>query len=216
VAPDEFVSVAEQAGFIRLLTQWVVQRAFSDLKDLRAKFPKLRLAINICADDLMDEQFQGMVSDALSEHQLNAADIILELTERVIVKNPDTVISKLLLLRTEGFKIAIDDFGTGYSSLAYLTELPIDTLKIDRCFVKDLTHNLKQQAVCKTILSLAQNFDMDVVAEGVEDGQSLAVLKSYGCQWAQGYFISQGLAKAELGEWLQQSGLCTIRKTFSK
>ncbi|WP_395340688.1 putative bifunctional diguanylate cyclase/phosphodiesterase [Ningiella sp. W23] len=205
VPPDEFVAIAEQAGFIRLLTKWVMNQAFSDLLRFLKIKPGLKMAINVCADDILDTTFQSFALKTLARFNLPTNVCVLELTERVIVKNPDIAISNLSKLRQAGFAIAIDDFGTGYSSLAYLTDLPVDTLKIDRSFVFELAKNDEKITICKTIMSLAENFGLDSVAEGVEDQKSLDVLTSIGCQWAQGYFICKPIDADLFETWLRDN-----------
>ncbi|MFC4701972.1 EAL domain-containing protein [Glaciecola siphonariae] len=202
VSPDEFVSAAEHAGFINMLTRWVITTVVADICDMRQSAPDIKVAVNICADDVLDSSLLPFIENLLKKAGLKNSAILLELTERVIVRNPDTSIKRLRALNQAGFKIAIDDFGTGYSSLSYLTKLPIDILKIDQSFVYELHKNKEQQAICKTILSLAENLNIDVVAEGIEDDASLEVLTKLGCKWGQGYLICRPTAKAEIVAWI--------------
>nr|WP_136250253.1 bifunctional diguanylate cyclase/phosphodiesterase [Ningiella ruwaisensis] len=203
VRPDEFISIAEHAGFIELFTRWLVKQAFSDLKTFDHVKADIKLALNISADDVVDSSLPSFLAQQLVEHDIQATSILLELTERVIVKNPDNAVRHLRVLQDAGFKIAIDDFGTGYSSLSYLTKLPIDTLKIDRSFIYQLAESKENQAICKTILALATNFEMEVVAEGVEDAQSLALLAELGCDWGQGYLICRPVNRKQAAEWIE-------------
>jgi diguanylate cyclase (GGDEF)-like protein len=203
ISPDEFVGAAEQAGFIYSLTRWVLKTAVNDLLEFKRTEPSVKLAVNISADDVLDASLLPYLQTLLSDNNLSADAILLELTERVIVKNPETSIERLQTLKDAGFKIAIDDFGTGYSSLSYLAKLPIDILKIDKSFVIDLPQKPAQQAICKTILTLASNLHIDVVAEGIEDEQSMHILTTMGCKWGQGFYICKPMHKDKVPDWIQ-------------
>ncbi len=205
VAPDEFVSIAEQAGFVKSLSRWVVRSVVRDLLTFSQAGLTFNIAINISADDVLDSTLLTYIESLLSEAGFGNERILLELTERVIVKNPDTAIASLNAFKNAGFKIAIDDFGTGYSSLSYLTKLPIDILKIDRSFVCDLTRDASLQAICNTIINLASDLNMTVVAEGIEDQNSMEILRELGCQWGQGYFICKPLPINKLIVWMQKN-----------
>lgn len=206
VSPDEFVSVAEHAGFINLLTRWVIKTVIADLISFRESGIKVNMAINICADDVLDVSLLPYLQDSLAQAGLGSDSVLLELTERVILKNPKRSIERLLTIKEAGFKIAIDDFGTGYSSLSYLSKLPIDILKIDKSFVLNLAEHNELQAICKTILTLAQNLNMEVVAEGIEDQASMQILTDFGCKWGQGYHICKPLAKTDVITWINNCG----------
>jgi EAL domain-containing protein (putative c-di-GMP-specific phosphodiesterase class I) len=199
------VSIAEQAGFVKSLSRWVVRSVVRDLLTFSQAGLTFNIAINISADDVLDSTLLTYIESLLSEAGFGNERILLELTERVIVKNPDTAIASLNAFKNAGFKIAIDDFGTGYSSLSYLTKLPIDILKIDRSFVCDLTRDASLQAICNTIIKLASDLNMTVVAEGIEDQNSMEILRELGCQWGQGYFICKPLPINKLIVWMQKN-----------
>ncbi len=203
VAPDEFVSVAEHAGFIRVLTRWVIKTVIADLIAFKEAGLEVNIAVNISADDVLDVSLLPYLQELLKDAGLSPNNVLLELTERVIVKNPERSIKRLHELKDAGFKIAIDDFGTGYSSLSYLTQLPIDILKIDKSFVFELAQREQLQAICKTILTLAQNLQMNVVAEGIEDEASMQILTEFGCEWGQGYLICKPIPRNDLIAWIQ-------------
>jgi diguanylate cyclase (GGDEF)-like protein len=203
VPPDEFILIAEQAGLINQVTTWVLEQVACDIVNFKKQGVDICIAVNISAQDLLDEEFTNRTRSLLAKHSLSNADISFELTESVIVQEPEKSILQMQVLRDEGFSLAIDDFGTGYSSLSYITRLPVDTIKIDKCFVMPLATNEGEQSICKAVLKLASNFNMRVVAEGVEDGVAMNMLKAWGCKYAQGYHISRPLPAQELVAWVK-------------
>ncbi len=204
VAPDEFIGIAEQAGFVSVVTKWVLKRAVRDVLAFKAHGIDINVAVNISPEDVMDNEFVPYIQQLLDESQLDCEAISFELTESVIVKEPQKAIERIQILRDAGFKIAVDDFGTGYSSLSYLTQLPIDLLKIDRCFVRNLAKETGDQAICQTVIELASKFELEVVAEGIEDVESLTLLKSWGCHWGQGYYINRPVPAKEFVRWVKE------------
>ena len=203
VPPDEFILIAEQAGLIHQVTSWVLNQVINDLQTLKEQHINICIAINISAQDLLNEDFAEYTRGLLSKHNLCNGDISFELTESVIVQEPERSIEQMQSLRDAGFSLAIDDFGTGYSSLSYVTQLPVDTIKIDKCFVLSLATNLGEQAICKAVLALAKSFNMKVVAEGVEDAESMALLRTWGCAFAQGYHIARPMPVLDLVNYMQ-------------
>nr|WP_136252492.1 EAL domain-containing protein [Ningiella ruwaisensis] len=189
VPPDEFIEIAEQANLIYALTRYVIQRVIFDVSDMRAKGHELCAAINLSAKDIMHAELLPWILMQLDKANLNHDALSFEITESDIVTDPQKAASQLLEYRRCGFDIAIDDFGTGYSSLAYLQTLPVSSLKIDKSFVLKLASNNNDKKIVQSIIALAKSFDLKVVAEGIEDETSLALLKQYECDWAQGYFI---------------------------
>jgi diguanylate cyclase (GGDEF)-like protein len=205
VPPDEFILIAEQAGLIHQVTAWVIAKVCTDIQYFKQQGIDICVAVNISAQDLLDDEFTNRTRALLSKYNLNNSDISFELTESVIVQDPEKSIQQMQILRDEGFSLAIDDFGTGYSSLSYITRLPVDTIKIDKCFVIPLASNEGEQSICKAVLKLASNFNMHVVAEGVEDKKSVALLKKWGCKYAQGYYISRPISAHELIVWISEN-----------
>ncbi|GEM_PF-208074 len=201
VAPDEFIGIAEQAGFIGLVTRWVLRRAVRDVTLFKSEGLLLNIAVNISPEDLMDDTFIPYVTNLLTENLIDHRALSFEITESIIVEQPDEAIKRIQKLKDVGFKLAIDDFGTGYSSLAYLTQLPVDLIKIDRSFVQNLSSNHQNQAICKTVIELANKFNLDVVAEGIEDEGSMELLRDWGCQWGQGYHINRPVKFREFLDW---------------
>ena len=203
IGPDLFIPMAEQSELITPLTEWVLQAAITDLGRWRAQGIELSMSVNLSARNLHDGDIVPTVRRLLKEHGVPAASLTLELTESTIMTGTGS--RTLHELKTLGTKIAIDDFGTGYSSLAYLKRLPVSEIKIDRSFVTNLSTDNDDAAIVRPTISLGHNLGLEVVAEGVEDGTSYKMLAEYGCDYAQGYFISPPLPADELVEWLRTS-----------
>ena len=204
ISPEDFIAIAEQAGFINKITEWVYQQAVKDVCLFRSEGVNVVVAINISAQDVMNPEQLTMINGLLESNKLPSEVLSFELTEGDLIKDPDQALQHLGYLRSSGFSIAIDDFGTGYSSLAYLTQLPINVLKIDKSFVLNLDTSKDDQTIVKTVIKLAHSFGMEVVAEGVENAESLALLKEWGCEWAQGYYICRPIAAADLIQWYRE------------
>ncbi len=204
IGPDEFIQIAEDAGFINQLTQWVLRTAMKDVIAFRAIKENISIAINISAQDIISEEFVTNCLQSFRYYALSHDAISFELTESIIVNDSELAKYHLQKLRDSGCKIAIDDFGTGYSSLSYLTTLPIDVLKIDRWFVKNLPTQKCNQWICRRIIALANDFGFTVVAEGIEDRASMRLLRKWGCHKGQGYYISKPMARDAIAKWLME------------
>lgn len=205
VSPEAFVPVAEETGLIIELGEWILQTACDMTYSLQQKgYDGLNVAVNISAVQFTDGNLLPMVSKALEESQLRPESLELEITESAVMHDPEEVIRSLHELSKFGMKLAIDDFGTGYSSLAYLKKFPVNTLKIDRAFITDISSDNDDVAIVEAVLGLGKHFNMKVVAEGVEDEEQLNFLKSQGCDIAQGYFISKPLSSEQYQAWLER------------
>jgi len=203
--PSDFIQLAEDTGMITQIGDWVLRTAFAQNKLwLDSGFSPMRLAVNVSARQFQQSAFIGTICDLLKETNLDPALLELELTEASIMKEPEKAIDKLNKLRDLGIKIAIDDFGTGYSSLSYLKRFPIDTLKIDRTFVSDVSTNEDDAAIAKAIVMMGHALDMSVIAEGVETPQQLEYLTSLGCDAIQGYLFSPPLSTQSFTELLME------------
>ncbi|GGF72829.1 bifunctional diguanylate cyclase/phosphodiesterase [Alteromonas lipolytica] len=205
IPPDEFIEIAEQAGFIEQVTDWVLNRVIADILTLRKHHIFVKPAVNLSTQDIQNKQLLERLIALLDDNKLTADDITLEITESDLVADANIAIANLQYLRDKGFSIAIDDFGTGYSSLAYLKHLPVSTIKIDKAFVLNLSTDTDDQQIVRTVLSLSTIFDLDVVAEGVEDADTMEILADWGCDTAQGYYISRPLPLNGLIDWLASS-----------
>ena len=199
IGADSVISLAESTGLIHTIGPWALRTACDRIERLRQEGQDtLRLSVNVSAHQLMAPDLVTHVSTALGESGLPGTHLEIEITESAAIDNLQTAREHLQRLKAMGVSIAIDDFGTGYSSLAYLRSLPIDTIKIDRSFIRDIAVDLGDGALVTTIIALAQGRDLCVVAEGVETEEQLHFLISRGCDYAQGYLLARPLPPEEL------------------
>jgi len=205
IRPDVFIPVAEESGIIIPLGEWILRTACRDtLKLQQMGLGELQVAVNISAVQFTGGDLLPTVNRALEETQFSAQSLELEITESAVMRDPEEVIRSLHELSNFGINLAIDDFGTGYSSLAYLKRFPVDTLKIDRAFIKDISRNSDDVVIVEAVLGLGKHFGLKVVAEGVEDNEQLEFLKRQGCDIAQGYHLSPPLAFEQYVAWLEE------------
>jgi diguanylate cyclase (GGDEF)-like protein len=201
VPPDEFIAIAESAGLISQVTDWVLKRAIRDAQHLAMQRVDVCIAINLSAKDVTDPYLLDKVAVLLKQANLPTSALSFEITESDLVVDPKKAIAHLTDFKAQGYKLAIDDFGTGYSSLAYLKSFPVHTLKIDKSFVLNLSKDQDDRDIVETIMQLAHKFKLSVVAEGVEDAQSLAILAELGCTWAQGFYLCRPCPLDEFIKW---------------
>lgn len=193
IYPNDFISIAEESALILDIGRWVIDTACGQLAKW-AKFDDkshLILAVNVSAFQFRALDFVQSIQSAIALHQIDASHLKLELTESVILEDVDDVIAKMHALKSLGVQLSLDDFGTGYSSLSYLKKLPLDQVKIDQSFVRDLAYDPNDAIMVKTIIDLANNFRINVIAEGVENALELDILKNYGCRVYQGYLFGK-------------------------
>jgi EAL domain-containing protein (putative c-di-GMP-specific phosphodiesterase class I) len=203
VYPDDFISIAEHTGLIRPLTLFVLDEALATANGWsRAGYP-MRISVNLSARSLVQPNLVDDVAALIRRHAIPVGGLCLEVTESSIMADRRRTSATLDALRALGVTIAVDDFGTGHSSLAYVKHLPVGEIKIDRAFITSLTTDRSDQAIVRTILELARNLDIPVVAEGVEDIATSEMLRDMGCPAAQGYFFAKPMANADLMAWLQ-------------
>ncbi|SEL96401.1 PAS domain S-box-containing protein/diguanylate cyclase (GGDEF) domain-containing protein [Syntrophus gentianae] len=192
IAPSDFIPLAEDTGLILPMGEWVLRTACGHLKTwLDNGVPPLRLAVNISPVQLKDPGFTDMVTTVIKESGIKPDNLELEITETVLMEQTSSIVEVLLKLKAFGIHISLDDFGTGYSSLNYLQNLPIDTLKIDRSFIRKLFFNQEQPKIIETILTLGNNLGMEVIAEGIETTEQLKKLQAMKCRQGQGFFFSR-------------------------
>lgn len=205
IAPDEFISVAEETGIIIPFGEWVLEQACAQLKQWQDQgLGKLCLAVNVSVRQFEHHRIHESVINALNKSGLDAVQLELEITEGIFINVKKNVRDVLEKLRGEGVSLSIDDFGTGYSSLSYLKQLPINTLKIDRSFVKDIPDDKDDMQIANTIMMMAHGLDLDVVAEGIETEEQLQFFTRRGCTRAQGYFIARPQPPEEVELWLRE------------
>ncbi len=205
INPDEFIPLAEQSGAIRQLTHWVIRTALKQQQQWQQQDINLQFAVNISAVDLVDLSLPAYVSEQLTLHHVDNRYLTLEVTESALMSDPDAAIKALDMLQRMGIKLSIDDFGTGYSSMAYLKQMPVSELKIDKAFVLDLANSDDDEKIVKSTVDLAHNLGLSVVAEGVEDEASLEILKRYDVEFAQGYFIARPMNAEDFFDWMSQT-----------
>jgi EAL domain-containing protein (putative c-di-GMP-specific phosphodiesterase class I) len=193
VPPSRFIRIAEESGLIQPLGDWVIWETCRQVRRFRDAGIALRVAVNISAQQLRHENLPGLIRGILSCYDLSAADLELEITESTAMQNPELTLSILDQLSDMGMLLAIDDFGTGYSSLAYLKHLPIQRLKLDRSFVKDLETDLNDAAICSATVALGHKLGLELVAEGVETEGQRDFLAGLGCDFVQGFLYSRPL-----------------------
>ncbi len=194
ISPMDFIPVAEETGMIMPLGEWVLREACQQMQRWQKIFPvdpPLFISVNLSSKQFSQNDLINSVADILRETGVAPHTVKLEITETVVMENIETATEMLQQLRALGVQLSIDDFGTGYSSLSYLHRFPIDTLKIDRSFVTRMTENTENMEIVRTIVVLAQNLGMDVVAEGVETNEQLVLLQKLNCENGQGYFFSK-------------------------
>ncbi|MGO2234626.1 diguanylate cyclase [Marinomonas sp. UCMA 3892] len=199
--PDEFISLLEHAGSIQQLTKWVLNTVLSQLSKWWAQGHEIRIAVNLSAHDLLDEQLPFIVSEALQANRLPTRALALEVTESAVMKDRVKVINVLKALHEMGIHLAIDDFGTGQSSLAYLRELPVNEVKIDRAFIQFIDTNKGDEFITKATIELSHSLGFQVTAEGAENAEGTALLRQYHCDKIQGYFFSKPLVAEEFFKW---------------
>ena len=199
VAPGEFIPLAEETGLIMPIGRWVLHSACRQLRawadDRRAC--SLHLSVNVSARQFSQPDFVAVVGEALAASGAPANRLVLELTESVFLDDVEGAVDKMKALKKLGVGFALDDFGTGYSSLAYLARLPLDQLKIDRCFVSNLPTSANDAAVAHTIITLAESLGLGVVAEGVETEAQRLFLEQHGCLSFQGFLFAKPMDIAE-------------------
>lgn len=205
VPPLKFIPIAEETGLIEAIGAWMLDESCRQLAVWRAaNLHGFRIAVNLSAHQLRNPLLVDLVRTALAQHSLGEGDLELEVTESVAMSNPERAIAQLQALRALGVHLAIDDFGTGYSSLVYLKRLPIQVLKLDREFVRDIETDINDAQISTATLALAHGLGLKVVAEGVETPAQQAFLTAHGCDILQGYGIGRPMPGADLPIWLEQ------------
>jgi EAL domain-containing protein (putative c-di-GMP-specific phosphodiesterase class I) len=192
ISPAQFIPVAEDCGLILPIGKWVLREACRQARAwVDAGLPLSTVAVNISAMEFRDENFTEGVSAILKDTGLNPSSLELELTESVLMKRAESAASVLKTLRAKGVQVAVDDFGTGYSSLSYLRKFPIDALKIDQSFVRQITTAPDDTAIVTAIISMGRSLNLRVIAEGVETKEELSFLQDHQCDEAQGYYFGR-------------------------
>ncbi|MGG6431687.1 putative bifunctional diguanylate cyclase/phosphodiesterase [Anoxybacillus sp. D401a] len=204
VSPAQFIPLAEETGLIVPMTKWLFEQACIHMKAIHQFAPHMKIGVNISAVHFQQDDFVEQLSMIVNENDVPPRCFKLELTESTIMPNAEESVQKLVKLKQCGFKLAIDDFGTGFSSLSYLHRFPIDILKIDQSFIRRLSLYSDDATIVSTIIMMAHNLHLAVVAEGVETEQQYAFLEEQRCDFAQGYYISKPMPFDELQPFIQE------------
>jgi diguanylate cyclase (GGDEF)-like protein len=213
LSPDAFLHLAEQAGLMRRLALGVLERALRDVQAWRAAGHELTTAVNLSVSNLQDVALPEQVEMLLDSFGVPPGTLVLEITEDVLMADAARSQQVMAALRRLGVRLSIDDYGTGYSSLSYLRALPVDELKLDRSFVVDLAGDQRAAAIVRSTLQLSRELGMGLVVEGVEDAATLALLRNWGCEVAQGYHIARPVPAGELLRWLGRRAAAPDRRT---
>jgi EAL domain-containing protein (putative c-di-GMP-specific phosphodiesterase class I) len=202
IPPDEFIPLAERSGLIRPLSLWVLEAALRQCRTWHQAESPLPVAVNLTPGNLEDEHLVANLVNLLEVAGAPAAWLTVEITEGAMITNPARVTDVLRRMHEIGVKISIDDFGTGYSSLGYLKELPVDEVKVDQLFVKNMAVARSDARIVRSVIDLGHDLGVRVVAEGVEGQASLDLLASWGCDSAQGYYFSRPLPTPDFMTWM--------------
>jgi len=198
IMPDLFIPVAERSGLIMDLGRYIIGEALRHLSSWSSfGFPSLRLTVNLSLRELESPDFIANLAALLYKYDIGECELKFEITEHTSMVNPELTHNRLSEIRQLGIGIALDDFGTGYSSFAHLAEFPIETLKIDRGFVSDITRNPSHQHIVSTMIKLGHSLGMTIVAEGVESKEDAVMLRSMGADYLQGFYFSRPIPKLE-------------------
>jgi EAL domain-containing protein (putative c-di-GMP-specific phosphodiesterase class I) len=204
VPPDSFIPQVEETLLINPVTQAVITKAFADAKAWREAGHRMSVAINLSVRNLLDDTLLTTLEEQAALNGLTPQDIGLEITESAIMVEPQHCTRLVSALRECGYGIAIDDFGTGHASLAYLQKLRVSALKIDQAFVRTLARDADNRKIVQAILNLAMSLGISTVAEGVEDVESFSLLRDWGCDYAQGYYLHRPAPAGELARFLDE------------
>ncbi|HEX6676128.1 MAG TPA: EAL domain-containing protein [Actinomycetes bacterium] len=205
LSPAEFIPLAERTGLIHPLTRWVLDAALRQATRWHRSGLHLSVAVNVSTRCLLDQTFPDQVAERLAAWQVPPARLVLEVTESAVMADPVRALEVLARLDALGVGLAVDDFGTGYSSMAYLKELPVDELKIDRSFVSQMAASPSDAVIVRSTIDLGHNLGLRVVAEGVETQEAWEELAALGCDTAQGYLLSRPVPASDLEHWLRQA-----------
>ena len=206
IPPAVFVPIAERTGLIRPMTDWLLERTMAQVRAWQDAGAPVHVAVNISAKSLLDQALPAKIQALLDRWEVDPRFLKIEITESSIMADPAHALAIMSMIQSMGVRLSIDDFGTGYSSLTHLRQLPIDEIKIDKSFVAGMTTSDADAAIVRTVIDLAHNLGKQVCAEGVEDETTMTLLREFGCDLAQGYFISKPMSAPDLTQWLVDTG----------
>jgi len=208
IAPSRFVPLADGTELVHPFAQYMLRAACQQVGVWKRRGHRVPISVNISANNLLDGGFVDKLRAILGSLGVEPTLLELEVTESAVMRHPETMLKRLREIRALGVQLSIDDFGTGYASLAYLKQLPVHTLKIDRSFITNLTEDAADQRIVRSSIQLAHSFGMTVVAEGVETAGAASELRTYGCEFAQGYHFGDPQTVAEIeAQWLETASV---------
>lgn len=211
ISPDIFIGVAEETGLIIPLSNWLLDNVCAQIALWnKIGLPEMQIAINLSALQFQDPDLVGKVAATISKHGLDPRQIELEITESAIMDDASEAIKVLEKFRELGVSLAIDDFGTGYSSLSYLKQFPVHTLKIDQAFVREIEADSADAVIVRAIIGLCMNFNMKIVAEGIETQEQGELLREFGAHTGQGYFFAKPMPAVDFGRWILNQQKTTV------
>jgi EAL domain-containing protein (putative c-di-GMP-specific phosphodiesterase class I) len=205
VYPLEFIPLAEETGLIAPLSEWVLRESCRQLRVWQSKYPSqppLMMSVNISSLVMLKNNIVDLISALLLAEQLATGSLAIEVTESVLMSHTGQIMETMTRLRKLGVQIHIDDFGTGYSSLSYLHNFPVTALKIDRSFIANISGAAENKEIVKTIMALAQNLKLEVIAEGVEQHNQLSAINTLACHYGQGFIFSEPLPADAIEAWI--------------
>jgi EAL domain-containing protein (putative c-di-GMP-specific phosphodiesterase class I) len=210
--PEVFIPVAERSDLIVSLTQWTLNTSMRNFIESKMHVNDMKISVNLSAALLHDDEIIDIVVGAMSLWGAKPENLVLEITESAIMTNPEKSLEILRRFNEIGIAVSIDDFGTGYSSLSYLKHLPVKEIKIDKSFVISMLDSEDDRKIVRSIIDLAHNFDLNVVAEGIEDQETLSLITEMGCDIGQGYFIGRPMSLDSFQQWQSET---SVWKTIS-
>jgi diguanylate cyclase (GGDEF)-like protein len=202
LSPEYFIPLAEQTGHVEKISKWMILSVLRDINQFQENGISIKVSINISAKDLLSKDIVKYISDQLDLSGVSPRQLILEVTEGAVMKNTEEALQTLRQLKGLGVSLSIDDFGTGYSSMAYLKQLPINEMKIDQYFVKNMAENKKDALIVRSLINLAHNLGLTITAEGVSSIEVKNLLEQYGCDFGQGYYFSQAVPIHKCIDWM--------------
>jgi len=197
VSPGEFIPIAELSDVIIPMTEWVIDQALKQIQKWLAKGIEIKVSVNVSTRNLLDDNLLSFIKHKLAQYSVPAKLFELEITESALMADPERALYTLIKISELGVSISVDDFGTGHSSLVYLRQLPIDALKVDIMFVRNMCNNKQDEIIVNSIINLAHNLSLIVVAEGAEDKETLDKLKEMSCDLVQGFYVSKAVTGEE-------------------
>ncbi len=208
LTPDRFIGVAEISGLSERITRWVLNEVCSQINRWRRVRPDfdVPVSINVAGREMGSTALPTLVRSALAKHAIDPHLIVLEITERTLVKESDVDNDVLAELAALGVGLVLDDFGTGYSMMGYLKRMPITALKIDQSFIEGIPGDADSRAIVHAMIAVAKHFKLKVVAEGIESLEQVQYMRDIGCDFAQGFFYSRSLTAGNILEYLERSG----------